>query len=337
MMIIMNAGASDEQIAHVLERLHAHGAETHLSKGQFKAVIGIVGDKERIIGLPLEAMPGVESVIQILKPYKLASKQFKSEKTVVTVGTSQIGGEKASVIAGPCAIESSDQVMQAARAAKAAGAAFMRGGAYKPRSSPYSFQGLGEEGLQILADSRTETGLPFVTEVLDVRDVETVAKYADVLQVGTRNMANFQLLTELGYTKKPVLLKRGMGATIEELLMAAEYILRTGNSQVILCERGIRTFEDYTRNTVDISAIPAVHSLSHLPIIVDPSHGAGKRELVAPLAKAAMAAGADGVMIEIHPCPEEALCDGPQSLTLEEFSQLMIELSALGDAIGRPI
>ncbi len=337
MMIIMRGDADQQQVDHVLERLREKGVETHISKGAFKTVIGIVGDKEKLTSVPIEAMPGVDEVIQILKPFKLASSQFKSEKTIVNVNGVEVGGDTLCVIAGPCSVESHEQILAAARGAKAAGAKMLRGGAFKPRSSPYSFQGLREEGLKMLADAREETGLPVVTEVLDVRDVDLIAQYADVLQVGTRNMSNFQLLTELGVAKKPVLLKRGMGATIEELIMAAEYVLREGNGDVILCERGIRTFETYTRNTVDIAAIPVAHHLSHLPIMLDPSHSTGKRELVSPISRAAIAAGADGIIVEVHPNPEEALCDGSQSLDIPMFEDLMEELDRVGRAVGRPI
>ncbi|RJQ54371.1 MAG: 3-deoxy-7-phosphoheptulonate synthase [Actinobacteria bacterium] len=337
MMIIMKQGATKEQIDHIIERLHAVGAEAHLSIGKYKTVIGAIGDREAIAQLPLEAFPGVDAVLPILKPFKLVSKEFRGEESILTVGPAQFGGGTFSVIAGPCSIESEEQTMATARSVKAAGAVAMRGGAFKPRSSPYSFQGLGEEGLKMLAAARKETGLPIVTEVLDVRDTALVAEYSDVLQIGARNMQNFLLLTEVGRVGKPVLLKRAFSATIEELLMAAEYVLKQGNTQVILCERGIRTFEPYTRNTLDLSAVPLCKQLSHLPIIVDPSHATGKRELVEPLTLGAAAVGADGAIIEVHPNPEEALCDGPQSLTPDDFSRLMQRLTPVVSAVGKKI
>jgi 3-deoxy-7-phosphoheptulonate synthase len=285
----------------------------------------------------LELMPGVEEVVPITRPYKLSSREFQSEDTVIKVGGVSIGGKELVVMAGPCAAETEEQVMSTARAVKAAGANILRGGAFKPSTSPYHFRGLGEEGLKLLAEAKQETGLPLVTEVLAPEDVELVVKYADILQVGARNMQNFILLDEVGKAKKPVLLKRGMSATIQEWLLAVEYILSQGNRQVILCERGIRTFENYTRNTIDISAIPIIHKLSHLPIIADPSHGTGKWYLVTPLALAAVAAGADGLMIEVHPTPDYALKDGAQSLTFEHFEQLMSQLAPVAASVGRKI
>lgn len=335
MMVVMKQGATQEQIDHIIDKLRSVGAEGHLSRGKYKTVIGAVGDREAIIQLPLAAFPGVEAVLPILKPFKLVSREFRSEDTVVKVGRSRFGGGTFSVVAGPCSIESEEQMMAAARAVKKAGAAALRGGAFKPRTSPYSFQGLGEDGLKLLSEARKETGLPIVTEVLDVRDTQLVAEYADVLQVGARNMQNFLLLTEVGKTGKPVLLKRGFSCTIEELLMAAEYVAKQGNSDIILCERGIRTFETYTRNTLDIAAIPLCKQLSHLPIIVDPSHATGLRELVEPLSLAALGAGADGLMVEVHPNPEEALCDGPQSLLPDDFAHLMSRLEPMVSAMGK--
>ncbi|NPV59854.1 MAG: 3-deoxy-7-phosphoheptulonate synthase [Actinobacteria bacterium] len=329
MVIVMREGASEAEIAEIVELLHKVGAEAHVSKGEFRTVIGVIGDRERVMQMPFEAYPAVERVVPIMKPYKLVSREFQDEPTVIRVGEAEIGGGGFAVIAGPCSVESEAQVLEAARAAKQAGASLFRGGAFKPRTSPYSFQGLGEEGLAMLARAREETGLPVVTEVLDVRDIELVSRYADVLQVGARNMQNFLMLKELGRQGKPVLLKRGMSSTVEEWLMAAEYILKEGNRRVILCERGIRTFETSTRNTLDISAIPAVKNASHLPVIVDPSHATGVRELVPPLCMAALAAGADGVMVEMHPRPKEALCDGSQSLTVDGFGEMMDELKAL--------
>jgi 3-deoxy-7-phosphoheptulonate synthase len=285
----------------------------------------------------LVLMPGVEDVVPISKPYKLASREFQPHDTVIKVGNVSIGGNEIVVMAGPCAVETEDQVISTARAVKAAGASILRGGAFKPSTSPYSFRGLGEEGLKILAKAKEETGLPLVTEVLTPADVELVVKYADILQVGARNMQNFTLLDEVGKTKKPVLLKRGMSATIQEWLLAVEYVLSQGNRQVILCERGIRTFETYTRNTLDISAIPSIQKLCHLPIIADPSHGTGRRELVAPLALAAVAAGADGLLIEVHPSPDTALKDGAQSLTFEHFEEFMAQLVPVAASVGRRV
>jgi 3-deoxy-7-phosphoheptulonate synthase len=312
MMIVMRDGATDDQVQGVIEKLHEAGAEAHLSRGEFKTIIGAIGDRERISQIPFEALDGVDSVVPIMKPYKLVSREFHPAPTVVKVGQVEIGGDAFVVIAGPCAVESEDQLLSSANAAKDAGAQLLRGGAFKPRTSPYSFQGLGEEGLKLLAMARDVTGLPIVTEVVDVRHLEMVSGYTDMLQIGARNMQNFLLLKEVGETRMPVMLKRGMSNTVEELLMAAEYIVRGGNSEVVLCERGIRTFETATRNTLDLSCVPLVKTVSHLPIIVDPSHATGKRELIGPLSKGALAVGADGVMIEMHPDPKAALCDGPQ-------------------------
>jgi len=337
MMIVMRDGSSDAQVQAVIDKLHEVGAEAHLSRGEFKTIIGAIGDRERISLIPFEALPGVDSVVPIMKPYKLVSREFRQEFSVVKVGPTEFGGERFVVIAGPCAVESEEQMVATAKAARAAGAGMLRGGAFKPRTSPYSFQGMGEEGLKLLALAREETGLPVVTEVVDVRHVELVASYADMLQIGARNMQNFLLLAEVGMQEKPVMLKRGLSSTIEELLMAAEYVVRGGNAGVILCERGIRTFETATRNTLDLSCVPLVKELSHLPIIVDPSHATGKHELIAPLSKGALAVGADGIMIEIHPDPRTALCDGPQSLPLEEYALLMGELKSLAPALGRKI
>jgi 3-deoxy-7-phosphoheptulonate synthase len=337
MMIVMRKEATQQDIDHVVEKLRSVGAEAHISKGVLKTVIGAIGDKDSIRALPLEAFPGVEKVIPILKPFKLVSREFREEDSLIRAGSATVGGNFFTIIAGPCAVESEEQLMSTAKAVKSAGAHMLRGGAYKPRTSPYSFQGLGEEGLKMLADAREKTGLPIVTEVMDVRDVDLVAKYADVVQIGARNMQNFLLLTELGRINKPVLLKRSFSATVEELLMAAEYVVKNGNPNVILCERGIRTFETYTRNTLDISAVPLIRSLSHLPVIVDPSHATGKRDLIAPLSLAALAAGAHGVMVEVHPNPEEALCDGPQSLDFSSFEAMARELSSLAQAMNRKV
>ncbi|MGQ9537159.1 MAG: 3-deoxy-7-phosphoheptulonate synthase [Actinomycetota bacterium] len=335
MVIVMRSGATEQEIQEIVDLLHEKGLEAHVSRGEFRTVIGVIGDDELVMQVPFQAYRSVERVIPILKPYKLASREFREEPTVIRVGDVRIGGGTFTVIAGPCSVESEEQVVESARIAKEAGARLFRGGAFKPRTSPYSFQGLGEEGLRLLARAREETGLPVVTEVLDVRDVELVYRFADVLQVGARNMQNFLMLRELGKQEKPVLLKRGMSATVEEWLMAAEYILKEGNTKVILCERGIKTFETGTRNTLDISSVPAVRGVSHLPVFVDPSHATGVRDLVPPLCLAALAAGADGVMVEMHPRPREALCDGAQSLTPEGFRSMMEELSRLAAFLGR--
>lgn len=326
MLVVMRDHALAEDVQHVVDLLHEAGAEAHLSRGEVKTIIGVIGDREVIYTLDLEGLPGVEQVVRVLKPFKLVSRDFQPDDTVVRVGGSSIGGGAFAVIAGPCSIESEEQMIATAHAVKAAGATMLRGGAYKPRTSPYAFQGMGVEGLKLLRAAGDAVGLPVVTEVLDVRDAETVAGYADILQVGARNMQNFMMLDELGTMQRPVLLKRGLSATIEELLSAAEYVLKGGNRDVILCERGIRTFENYTRNTLDLGAVSALKTLTHLPVIADPSHASGRRELVAPMSRAAVAAGADGLMIEVHPAPERARCDGPQSLTPTDFSALMTDL-----------
>jgi 3-deoxy-7-phosphoheptulonate synthase len=337
MMIVMKKEATQQDIDHLVEKLRSVGAEAHISKGVLKTVIGAIGDKDSIRALPLEVFPGVEKVIPILKPFKLVSREFRGEDSLIKAGSVTIGGDFFTIIAGPCAVESEEQLMSTAKAVKSGGAHMLRGGAYKPRTSPYSFQGLGEEGLKMLAAAREETGLPIVTEVMDVRDLDLVAEYADVLQIGARNMQNFLLLTELGKVRKPVLLKRSFSSTVEEFLMAAEYVVTNGNPNVILCERGIRTFETYTRNTLDISAIPLIRNLSHLPVIVDPSHATGKRDLVSPLCLAALAAGAHGVLVEVHPNPEEALCDGPQSLDFASFQAMARELASLAEVMHRKV
>lgn len=335
MMVVMKEGATEKQIEHVVEKLKSVGADAHVSRGKYKTVIGAIGDRENIVRLPLAAYPGVEKVIPILKPYKLVSREFRSEDTIIKVGDTTIGEGYFTVAAGPCSVETTEQTVVTAKVVEEAGAGLLRGGAFKPRTSPYSFQGLGEEGLKILAEARKKTGLPVVTEVLDVRDVDLVAKYADILQIGARNMQNFLLLTEVGKVNKPILLKRGFSNTVEELLMAAEYVVKSGNNEIVLCERGIRTFETSTRNTLDISSVPIIKQLSHLPVIVDPSHASGKRELIEPLVLAGLAAGADGCLVEVHPNPEEALCDGPQSLTINDFQRMMKKLRPLVRAFGK--
>lgn len=337
MIVVMNSGASQEDITNVKERLADLGFNIHLSAGVERTIIGAIGDKSVLSEIALEAMPGVEKVVPILQPYKLVSREFKGGNSTVEINGVEFGGKNIQVIAGPCAVENRDQLMTTARAVKEAGATVLRGGAFKPRTSPYSFQGLEEEGLKILAEAREETGLLVATEIVDPRTVDVVCKYADILQIGARNMQNFFLLRELSNIKKPVILKRGPSATIEEWLMAAEYIMSGGNYNVILCERGIRTFEEYTRNTLDLSAVPVAKHLSHLPVIADPSHGTGKWMLVQPMARAAIAAGADGLMIEVHPNPAQALSDGPQSLTLDKFNQMMKELKGIAGAMNRTL
>jgi 3-deoxy-7-phosphoheptulonate synthase len=330
MMIIMQEGATEDQVARIVTRVEEVGASAHISSGERVKVIGVIGDREDLTELPIEAMEGVDRVVAILKPYKLVSREFQARDTVIEVRGARIGGGHFAIIAGPCSIETPEQVLESARAAKAGGAKLMRGGAFKPRTSPYAFQGLGEEGLKMMKAASDDTGLPIVTEVLDPRDMEVVCEYADVLQIGARNMQNFLLLAEVGKTGKPVLLKRGPSATIEELLMAAEYVIKEGNRDVILCERGIRTFETATRNTFDVSAVPVIKLASHLPVVVDPSHSAGLRDLVLPLSLAGVAAGADGVIVEVHPNPEHALCDGPQSLptaVFGEYADRVLELA----------
>ena len=339
MIIIMKPNATEEQVAHVTERLKKHGFGVHLSKGAERTVIGAIGDKSAIQLETIQMLPGVSEIVPIRKPYKLVSREFQSADTVVELaGGVKIGaGQKLAVMAGPCSVEGEKEFLEAAELAKRGGANVLRGGAFKPRTSPYAFQGLGEQGLKFMAQAREQTGLPFVTEVMDTRDVGLVARYADMLQIGARNMANFNLLKEVGKTKKPILLKRGPGSTIQEWLMSAEYILSEGNSQVVLCERGIRTFETATRNTLDLNAVPVVKKLTHLPIIVDPSHGTGEWDLVPAMAKAGIAAGADGLMIEVHPRPDEAMSDGAQSLKAETFSKLMAELKLVAKAVGRTL
>src|SRR3989338_3903587 len=337
MIIIMKPDATDSQIEHVTEKLKKHGFGVHLSKGAERTVIGAIGDKSALELETIQMLPGVSEIVPIRKPYKLVSREFKIEDTVVKIGANvAIGaGQPIAVIAGPCSVESREGLLEIAAEVKKAGAAALRGGAYNPRPSPYSFQGMGEEGLKILKEAREKTGLPVVTEALDTREVALVAQYSDVIQIGARNMQNFNILREVGKTRKPVLLKRGAGSTIEELLMSAEYILSEGNRDVILCERGIRTLETYTRNTLDLAAVPVIKKLSHLPVVVDPSHGTGKWDLVAPMAKAAVAAGADGLIIEVHPHPDEAFSDGPQSLKPDTFAKLMSELKTVAAAVGR--
>jgi 3-deoxy-7-phosphoheptulonate synthase len=319
MMIVMKAAATEDEIQAVIDRIEAVGARAHPSRGDEVTVIGAIGDREHVARLGLEGADGVAQVVPILKPYKLASAQMRSP-TVVEIDGRRIGGEHFSLIAGPCTVESRDQVLTTARAVRDGGASLMRGGAYKPRTSPYAFQGLGQEGLRLLAEAKAETGLPIVTELMDARDLEPVLEVADVIQIGARNMQNYPLLAEIGRCGRPVLIKRGLSSTLEELLMAAEYVLHEGNPNVLLCERGIRTFETAYRFTLDLTAVPVLKELSHLPVIVDPSHAAGRRALVTPLSLAAAAAGADGIIVEVHPQPEAAICDGPQQLYADQFA-----------------
>jgi 3-deoxy-7-phosphoheptulonate synthase len=333
----MQERASEDQIEKVVAHLVALGMDVHRSTGVSRTVLGAVGDDRRLDPRLVELLEGVSEVLRVTEPYKLASRAFKPEGTVVTLGDVRIGGDEVIVMAGPCSAENEEQVNTTAAAVKKAGAKVLRGGAFKPRSSPYSFQGLGEEGLRMLRAAANQHDLKLVSEVMDINQIEVVDKYCDMFQLGARNMQNFTLLRELGRARKPVLLKRGIAATIEEWLLSAEYILAGGNSQVVLCERGIRTFENYTRNTLDISAIPVVKKLSHLPIIADPSHATGRRDKVAPMARAAVAAGADGLIIEVHCDPDHALSDGAQSMFPQQFDRLMAELRIIAPAIGRTI
>jgi len=337
MIIVMKKDATLKQIGGVIKKIEELGLKPHMSEGAEKTIIGVVGDKRRITKETFVILPGVESTVPILKPFKLASREFKPDKTIVRFNGTEIGGEKIAVIAGPCAIETYDQVLQAAESAKRAGASILRGGAFKPRTSPYSFQGLGEEGLKILKSVGEKVGLSVITEVMTPELADLVADYADILQVGARNIQNFSLLEKMGSMSKPVLLKRGMMSTVEELLMSAEYIMASGNRNVILCERGIRTFEKYTRNTLDLSSVPVIQHMSHLPVVVDPSHATGERYLISPVSLGAVASGADGLMIEIHPDPDSALCDGYQSLPLPDFEAMMVKLKSVAEAVGRKI
>jgi 3-deoxy-7-phosphoheptulonate synthase len=341
MIIITTPNITDEQIDHLRERIESVGMRTHLSRGEVRTIIGCIGDESLLADVPLLSFPGVESVTPILKPYKLASKEFAAKPSVVRVGgrgsTVGFGGPAIEIIAGPCSVENREMLLETARTVRASGASMLRGGAFKPRTSPYAFQGLGIEALKMLVDIRAETGMPVVTEVLDTRHVDLVAEHADMLQVGARNMQNFALLAELGRVQRPVLLKRGLSATVKELLMAAEYIMANGNHDVVLCERGIRTYETATRNTLDVAAIPVLKRETHLPVIVDPSHAGGIAALVAPLSFAAIAAGADGLIIEVHPDPAHALSDGDQSLAPNAFAAMMRQLGAFATAAGRSL
>jgi 3-deoxy-7-phosphoheptulonate synthase len=338
MIIVTRPNITESELDHIRERVEAAGLRTHLSRGERRTILGCIGDESLLEGIALRSIPGVESVMPVLRPYKRASVDFAAERTVVNAGFgARFGGNALAIVAGPCSVENGEMLEQTAKSVRASGASMLRGGAYKPRTSPYSFQGLGVEALKMLAEVRSQTGMPVVTEVLDTRHVDVVAEHADMLQVGARNMQNFALLAELGRIQRPILLKRGLSATITELLMAAEYIMAHGNNDVVLCERGIRTFESATRNTLDISAIPVIKRESHLPVIVDPSHAGGDADLVAPLSFAAIAAGADGLIVEVHPDPESALSDGDQSLTFNAFASLMSRLAPFAAASGRSL
>src|SRR2546421_8494613 len=339
MMIVMKETATDEEVDAVVAKIEKAGARPHRSRGARVTVIGAIGDVEQdasVESLGLEGQPGVDRVVPILKPYKLASAQFMhGERTVLDIDGRKVGGDNFALIAGPCTVESREVTLQTARIVRDAGATLFRGGAYKPRTSPYAFQGLGQEGLRLLAEAKAETGLPIVTELMDQRDIDPILEVADVIQIGARNMQNYSLLAEVGRSGRPVLLKRGFSSTLEELLMAAEYVLKEGNPQVILCERGIRTFETSYRFTLDLMAVPILKELSHLPVIVDPSHAAGRRDLVMPLSLAAAAAGADGIMVEVHPRPEQAICDGPQALVADEFADYVERVNAVAAIAGK--
>jgi 3-deoxy-7-phosphoheptulonate synthase len=335
MIIVLRPNTTPAELDHVLERIQQLGLKPHISQGEHRTIIGVIGDENKLQAEPLLAIPGVEQALPIMKPYKLASREFNKRDTVVMVGKVKIGAGSMAMIAGPCAIESYAVLDEIAGLIKKAGANILRGGAFKPRTSPYSFQGLGEDGLKILRDVGSRHGLPVVTEVMDPRQVPLVERYADMFQVGARNMQNFDLLKEVGQTRKPVLLKRAMSATVKDLLMSAEYVLSEGNPDVVLCERGVRTFEESTRNMLDLSAVPNVKGLSHLPIIVDPSHATGRPDLIPSMACASVAAGADGVHIEVHSCPEKALSDGPQALLPNRYAELMIRLRQIGEVVGK--
>ena len=339
-IIVLRPDATQEEVRHIIKKLEGLGLKTNVSKGTERTIVGVIGDTSKVteeVENSIRAASGVETVMRILKPYKLASRDFKKTPTVIKVKDEVIGGKKICVMAGPCSVENRTMLLDIAKHVKKAGASFLRGGAFKPRTSPYSFQGLGEEGLKYLAHASAKTGLPVVTEIMDPRDLECIEEFTDIIQIGARNMQNFRLLLEVGQSKKPVLLKRGLSATINEWLMSAEYIMSRGNLNVILCERGIRTFETATRNTLDLSAVPVLKQLTHLPVIVDPSHGVGVLAHVPAMSKAAIAAGADGLIIEVHSNPEEALSDGEQSLRPEAFKKLMKELAAVAAAVGREI
>jgi 3-deoxy-7-phosphoheptulonate synthase len=336
-IIVLKPHSSEEQIENIVKHIHELGLTPHVSKGEARTIIGVIGDEDKLRADPLAAIPGVEQVLPILKPFKLASREFHPTDTIVSVGKVRIGGGHLGMIAGPCAVESYEVLDEIAGQVRAAGANILRGGAFKPRTSPYSFQGMGEKGLQILREVGDKHDMPVLTEIMDPRQVEQVEKYADMFQIGARNMQNFDLLKEVGQTRKPVLLKRGMSATVKDLLMSAEYVLSGGNTQVVLCERGVRSFEDSTRNMLDLSAVPNVKGQSHLPIIVDPSHATGRPDLIPAMARASVAAEADGVHIEVHSCPPKALSDGAQALLPEQYRQLMQDMRKLAEVMGKQI
>jgi 3-deoxy-7-phosphoheptulonate synthase len=337
MILVLQPEATREQIEHVMDHVRQLGFSPYPIKGEFRTIIGVVGDDTKPQTESFHTLPGIEQVLPILKPFKLASREFHKPDTIVQVGKTKIGGGYLGIIAGPCAVESFEYVDTIAKRIKAAGANLLRGGAFKPRTSPYSFQGLGEKGLQILREVGDRYGLPIVTEVMDTRQMDLVCKYADMLQIGARNMQNFDLLKEAGITNKPILLKRGMSATVKDLLMSAEYVLASGNSQVVLCERGVRSFEDSTRNMLDLASVPNIKGQSHLPVIVDPSHATGRPDLIPAMARAAIAAAADGVHVEVHCCPEKALSDGPQALLPDQFDALMKDIRKLAEAFGKKL
>jgi 3-deoxy-7-phosphoheptulonate synthase len=335
MIIVLKPDTTPAEVEHVIARIHELGLKPHVSTGEHRTIIGVIGDENKLQAQPLEAIAGVEKVLPIMKPFKMASREFHKADTVVQVGKVKIGGGSLGMIAGPCAIEGAEILDEIAGLVKKAGANILRGGAFKPRTSPYSFQGLGEEGLKILRNVGDKYDMPVVTEVMDPRQIPLVEKYADMFQIGARNMQNFDLLKEIGQTQKPVLMKRGMSATVKDLLMSAEYVLSEGNPNVVLCERGVRSFEDSTRNMLDMSAVPNVKGMSHLPIIVDPSHATGRPDLIPSMALASIAAGADGVHIEVHSCPEKALSDGPQALLPPKYASLMIQMRKVAEVFGR--
>ena len=337
MIVVMKQGATRNQVVNVMARIEQMGCQAHVSEGKERTIIGIIGNGRPLDREQIERLDGVERSVPVLRPFKLSSRDFHPQDTIVPINGISVGGKKLVIMAGPCAVENEEQILETARVVRSAGAHMLRGGAFKPRTSPYSFQGLGEDGLKLLAQAREQTGLAVVTEVMSPEQVPLVAAYADILQIGARNMQNYALLHAVGEAQRPVLLKRGMMSTVEELLMSAEYILSHGNDRIMLCERGIRTFEKYTRNTLDINAVPLLKQLTHLPVIVDPSHATGKWELVSAMSKAAVAAGADGLIIEVHPHPEQAMSDGAQSLKPEVFRRLMEELQAIAQAVGREL
>ncbi len=337
MIVVMKKSADKKDIGNVLKKINENGLKAHMSKGEEVTIIGIIGDERKVPQSQIMAMENVEKIIPVLAPYKLVSREFHPHNTIIKVNGFEIGGNEIIVMAGPCSVESEEQIIETAKSVKKSGAKILRGGAFKPRTSPYSFQGLGEEGLKLLKKAKEETGLPIITEVMDVRDVPLICKYADILQIGARNMQNYNLLKEVGKCRHSVLLKRGLSATVNEWLMSAEYIMSEGNYNIILCERGIRTFETITRNTLDLNAVPAVKELTHLPVVVDPSHGTGKYSLVAPMSKAAIAAGADGLILEVHPNPEKSVSDADQTISTKRFAKLMDELKLVAKAVGREL